>query len=213
MKPLRSLALAALALSLVAGLSARDASQVQPLLIGSQIPKINVRDDRGVEQYLPALLTGKRTVLVFYRGGWCPYCSVQLQALAASESKLREMGFQIIAISPDSPANLASVEKKGELAYELFSDADLKAAKAFGISFALDKETVAKYKEYGIDLAQASGGANARAELPVPAVFLVTPDNEISFAHVDPDYRFRLSERLLLAAAADNLEFHKTTAD
>lgn len=187
---------------------ARKSREVQPLLVGMQAPKVSVTDESGTIQYLPALLKGKKTVLVFYRGGWCPYCSKQLQALNDAESELLELGYQIIAISPDSPENLSSIEKDGELNYTLYSDSSLEVAAAFGIDYTLNKATLLKYKTFGINLAKSSGGLNKK-NLLVPSVFLITPDNYISFTHVDPDYRFRISSELLIAAAKDSLSFHK----
>lgn len=194
--------LLALALTTIVAVSlhARKAEEVTPLLIGSPTPKITLVDEKGVEQYLPALLKGKRSILVFYRGGWCPYCSTQMQELAQAESELLELGYQIIGISPDSPEMLGSVEKEGELPYTLLSDSSVEAAKAFGIDFQLAKTTLVKYEGYGIDLGAASGGKN-KDLLPVPSVFIVSPDNKIAFSYVNPDYRVRIPGDLLLAAA------------
>ena len=187
--------------------NARKASEVQPLLIGAKIPSVSVTSESGEAVELRSLTKGKHTALVFYRGGWCPYCNRHLQALGQAEAELLELGYQIIAISPDSAENLRSAEKDSDLNYSLFSDAGLEAASAFGIDFEIDKGTLLKYKTFGIDLEKSSGGAN-KNRLPVPAIFLITPSNEISFQHVDPDYRYRLSTRLLLAAAKDGKEFH-----
>ncbi len=189
-------------------INARNADEIQPLLIGSKAPKVSLIDESGVKRYLPALLKGKRTVLVFYRGGWCPYCNKHLQALGAAESKLLELGYQIIAISPDAPKSLGRIEEDGELNYSLYSDSSLEAASAFGIDFTMSKAALLKYKAYGISLEKSSGGLN-KNKLPVPSVFLITPNNEISFVHVDPEARFRLSTKLLLAAAEDALAFHE----
>lgn len=190
--------------------SARNSRQVQPLLVGMQAPKVSVTDETGTVQFLPALLKGKKTVLVFYRGGWCPYCNKHLQALGEAESELLELGYQIIAISPDSPEHLSSIEKDGDLNlnYTLYSDSSLEAAAAFGIDYTLNKATLLKYKTFGINLSKVSGGLNKK-NLVVPSVFLITPDNDISFTYVDPDHRFRISSELLLAAARDSLSFHK----
>jgi len=191
----------ALALLLFASsAAARDAEDVTPLLIGASVPKVSVSDEQSVDQFLPALTMGKRTILVFYRGGWCPYCSEHFQELAEAESEFVELGYQIIGLSPDSPEALASVAKGSKRNYKLYSDSHLEAAKAFGIDFTLGKATLAKYKDYGIDLERQSGGAN-KNKLPVPAVFIVGPDNKVAFAYVDPDYRNRVPGDLLLAAA------------
>ncbi|EDY84798.1 antioxidant, AhpC/TSA family [Verrucomicrobiia bacterium DG1235] len=179
---------------------ARTADEVSPLLIGQSVPKVDVSDESGTKQFLPSLLKGKHSVIVFYRGGWCPYCNTHLQELAEAESAFLELGYQIIAISPDSPEMLSSIEKDGELNYKLYSDSGLTATEAFGIDFNLSKATLLKYRGFGINLEKNSGGKN-KDRLPVPAVFIVTPNNKIAFSYVNPDYKARVPGNLLLAAA------------
>ncbi len=185
-------------------LQARDAEDIQPLLVGAATPEVEVASKTGRSVPLTSLTEGKRTVLVFYRGGWCPFCSTQMQGLAQTQDQLVELGYQIIGLSPDSPEKLSTVEKDGELTYALYSDASMSAAEAFGIDFTLDPETISKYKSFGIDLEKASGGLN-KNKLPVPSVFIIGPDNEISFSYSNPDYKKRLSAELMLAAAKDGL--------
>lgn len=197
MRLLLAITLAALA---AVSLQARKAEEVTPLLIGSSTPKVTLVDEKGVEQYLPSLLQGKHSIIVFYRGGWCPYCSTQMQELAQAESELLDLGYQIIGVSPDSPQMLASIEKDGELPYTLLSDSSIAAAEGFGINFELGKATLLKYKGFGIDLNKSSGGLN-KNQLPVPSVFIITPDNKIAFTYVNPDYRERVPGDLLVAAA------------
>jgi len=200
MKRARILSLALALFGLAGALQARDANEVSPLLVGSDVPKVTLADETGGEQFLPDLLKGKYSILVFYRGGWCPYCNTHLQELAEAEAKLVELGYQVIAISPDSPERLASAEKDGDLRYALYSDSGLEAATAFGIDFTLGTGTLLKYKAFGINLKKSSGGKN-KDRLPVPSVFIVTPDNKIAFTYVNPDYKQRVPGDLLLAAA------------
>jgi len=109
------------------------------------------------------------------------------------------MGFPIIAISPDRPKELEkSLEAKG-LGYSLYSDSKLTAARAFGITFQLSDEEVAKYAQYGIDIEGASG--EDHHQLPVPSVFLVDARGTIRWTHSDPDYRVRPDNLVLLEAA------------
>jgi peroxiredoxin len=115
------------------------------------------------------------------------------------DSQLRELGYRIIAISPDRPEKLLdSVEKHG-LTYTLLSDHSMKAARAFGIAFRVDDQTLEKYKEYGIDLEAASGETHHL--LPVPAVFVVGTDGLVKFSFANPDYKVRIDPAVLLAAA------------
>lgn len=139
------------------------------------------------------------TVLVFYRGGWCPYCNTQLSDLAQIEGELRRMGFQIVAVSMDKPAELRSTLEKSELGYTLLSDADAQLTRAFGLPFRVDQPTIEKYTTYGIDLEAASGYDHHI--LPVPAIYLIDTAGMIHFAHWNPDYKARLSGQKVLEAA------------
>ncbi|MCC5835880.1 MAG: AhpC/TSA family protein, partial [Opitutales bacterium] len=139
------------------------------------------------------------TVVVFYRGGWCPYCNTQLSGLAGVEERLSELGFQIVALSPDSPQQVAAALEESEFSYRLLSDASANAAKGFGVAFKVDEETYQRLQGFGIDLEAASG--ESHRILPVPAVFILNTEGEVVFRYYDADYRERLSEERLIEAA------------
>ena len=138
-------------------------------------------------------------MLVFYRGGWCPYCNIQLSQLRLSFPGLRAIGYKLIAISPDSPESLRATLGDMSLEYTLLSDSQLDLIGALGIGFRVDDPTLEKYKGYGIDLEAASG--EAHHVLPVPAVFVVDAKRIIQFHYVNPDYRIRVPGALILEAA------------
>jgi peroxiredoxin len=176
-----------------------DAAHVRPLLMGADVPDVELTTMDGKSVALRSLVEQKPAVLVFYRGGWCPYCTTHLADMAKIESKLSEMGYQILAVSPDKPQKLKETKGDSDFEYDLYSDADMEAAKAFGIAFKVDDATIEKYEEYGIDLTEASGEDHHM--LPVPAVFLVSQEGVVEFKYVNPDYRTRLNGDVLLAAA------------
>ncbi|MCH6254943.1 AhpC/TSA family protein [Puniceicoccaceae bacterium K14] len=187
---------------------AKTAWDINPILIGSELPAATIETVRGEEITLAKAINSKPTVLIFYRGGWCPYCNLHLQELAEAESDLIELGYQIIALSPDSPESLeVTLDEKG-LNYSLYSDANLSAADGFGITYSLNDKTLEKYIGYGINLEKASGGKN-KNRLPVSSVFIINENNEVCYSYVDPDYKFRISKDLLLAAAKNSSNFHK----
>jgi peroxiredoxin len=101
-----------------------NAEDICPLLIGESIPKATLQDSEGKQVELSKLLGNKPTVLVFYRGGWCPYCSVQLSGLVKIEKEILDLGYQMIAISPDDYRNLQTTESKESINYTLLSDPD-----------------------------------------------------------------------------------------
>jgi len=129
---------------------------------------------------------------------------VQLGQLQEIEPKLNDMGYQIIAVSPDRPELLAQNVKKHNFTYLLLSDSKNDAARAFGIAFQIDEKSLKIYKQYGIDIEAASGEHDLI--LPVPAVFVISTDGIIRFEYVNPNYEVRLDPEILMAAARSALK-------
>jgi peroxiredoxin len=181
---------------------AQSPDTVRPLLNGMTVPAISVLDQAGKTVDLTAVIKQKPTVLVFYRGGWCPYCNTQLAGLQQIEGEFAELGYQIIAISPEAPLAVSKSQqstKEVALSYTLLSDEKLNAAKAFGIAYYLDAKTTALYKgSYGINLTYDSTG---QAVLPAPAVYVLNKEAEVQFSYVHINYKTRLQPELLLLAA------------
>lgn len=177
---------------------AESSDQVRPLLIGQSAPKASLQAIDGKTVSFAQALAGKPAVVVFYRGGWCPYCSTQLSDLRKLVAPLRAKGIALIAISPDLPAELFKSVEKSELEYQLYSDAKVQAIEGFGIGFKLDAATLEKYVGYGIDLEKFSG--EPHHVLPVPAVFVLDAAGKIQFQYVNPDYSVRVSSAVILAA-------------
>ena len=169
-----------------------------PLKVGDKIPDVTLRTDEDHEVGLRKLVAAKPTVLIFYRGGWCPFCTRHLKDLAGIEADLNKAGAQLLAISMDQPAKLKATPGRDKLGYRLLSDSKADAVKAFGISFKVDDATVEKYKNYKIDLDAASGQNHHL--LPHPAVFVASTDGIIRFAHVNSDYKVRLEPAKILDA-------------
>ena len=170
-----------------------------PLKVGAPIPDVTLRtaDDTAVS--LRKLVSEKPTVLIFYRGGWCPYCNRHLHALAGIEQDLVAAGVQLIAISMDQPSQLKATPDREQLPYRLLSDSDATAVKAFGLAFTVDDATIEKYKTYKIDLEAASG--QSHHILPHPAVYIAGTNGVIRFAYFNPDYKIRLEPAKVLEAA------------
>ena len=169
------------------------------LKVGDAIPDVSLRTEENQSVRLRELVSEKPTVLIFYRGGWCPFCNRHLQSLAGIEDDLNKAGAQLLAVSMDTPAKLKATPDREKLHYRLFSDSDAVAATAFGIAFKVDDTLVKKYKDaYKIDLEAASG--NDHHILPYPAVFIVNTNGVIRFAHVNPDYKVRLAPAKILEA-------------
>ncbi|NBB79965.1 MAG: redoxin domain-containing protein [Verrucomicrobia bacterium] len=178
-----------------------DAREVNPIEVGASIPAVSLTRADGSKVTLHDLTDESPAILIFYRGGWCPYCNRHLAALREIESDLRELGYRIHAISPDRPEAVARTVAKseGEFNYTLYSDASAAVAKAFGLAFKVDAETYEKLMGYGIDLEAASGQEHHL--LPVPAVYIVDTAGRVRFRYFDPNYKERLSAEALLNAA------------
>lgn len=177
---------------------AESAQAVRPILVGSSVPAVELAEISGAPTTLAKLLDGKPTVLVFYRGGWCPYCNLQLSELRKLGPDLAKNGFQLLAISPDRAEELSKTLDKGDIDFTLVSDSRALALQAFGIAFRVDDATLEKYQGFGVDLEQVSG--ETHHALPVPSVFIVDAAGVIQFAYVNPDYRTRVPLRLVRAA-------------
>lgn len=174
--------------------------EVKPLSKGDALPELVLRTAAGKDYDLGKAVARKPAVLIFYRGGWCPYCTKHLMALQEAEPKIKAAGYQILAISPDRPEKLQATQDEQELGYTLLSDSDMKAAKAFGLAFVVDEKTRETYKGYGIDLVEASGRDHYM--LPVPAVYVVNQAGKITYAFAEEDYKVRLEPEKLLKVLA-----------
>ena len=170
---------------------AEKAEDISPLLIGETVPDVMLKSTAFKNQSLLSIINKKPTVILFYRGGWCPYCNAHLSDIRDAEREILKLGYQIIAISPDSPENLEKTDNKNELNYQLYSDADGKLTKAMGIAFKVEERRKNR-------LFDKSGGLND-GFLPVPSIFIIDTKGQILFEYINPNYKTRMTSKLLLA--------------
>lgn len=173
--------------------------EVQPVLINTTIPDVHLYTPDNKKIALREKVSTQPAVVIFYRGGWCPYCSRHMMELQQIEDELVDLGYQILAISADRPEALAATSSDKGISYTLLSDKMMEASKAFGLAYKVDPATVTRYREVGIDLNQNSGDGNYL--LPVPAAFIVDKQGTIKFSYVNPDYKQRINGEVLLASA------------
>jgi peroxiredoxin len=179
---------------------ADTAENVTPLLIGQTAPNSTLQTVDGDPVSLKALTMQKPTVLIFYRGGWCPYCNRQLAGLKDIEGQLDQLGYQILAISPETPAQLQEQKLQTKFSVKLLADPDLETISGFGIGFYVPETQRATYKsEWDIDL--TSDKSSGTAVLPAPAVFILDTSGKVLFSYVNPDIKTRISPELLYQAA------------
>ena len=165
---------------------------ISPLLIGETLPKASLQDTDGKSIELSSILQSKPSVLVFYRGGWCPYCNLQLSGLVKIEQEILDLGYQIVAISPDDYQNLKITEDKDSIKYSLYSDKDGKFIQEIGIAF----QTPTLMKGY---IASKGQKGKTSEVLPVPTVMIVDKGGKILFEYINPNYKERLSGDMLMA--------------
>jgi peroxiredoxin len=163
-------------------------------LVGEKIPIVNIPSAENVYFDLNKSVSTKPSILVFYRGGWCPFCSRQLSGLQKIYPELKKIGYQLIAISTDDPIHLKQSLTQENLNYVLLSDADLSVSKSFGLAYKAPES-------YSKLLPQTSGGKNSDLLLPVPSVFILDRKGVIQFEYINPDFRQRLDPDLLMAVA------------
>lgn len=175
------------------------------LPVGAKVPNAELVGKDGKPVKLETLIAEADgpVVLIFYRGGWCPYCNKHLAELGARKDELEATGATVLAISPESWEKLSvSAAKVGwdeiDTSYTLLSDPEQDAAREFNLLFEVDPRTKSKYKGFGIDLAKWN--ANKEWTLPVPAAYVIDRRGVIRFAHADEDYSKRVDVDELLEA-------------
>ena len=183
---------------------AESSEQVSPLMNGQQVPKaIEVTTSTGQKLSLGQVLNNKKTVLFFYRGGWCPFCNTQMGQLKKIENRLTKLGFQLIGISTDDIQNLQKSIGEHQLNYQLLADFNSVTSQAFGLAYFSSQKVTDRYlaKMNLKNPLQKNNAGDERLVLPVPAIYVIDSQGLVQFNYVNPNYKVRLHEALLLKAA------------
>jgi peroxiredoxin len=170
------------------------------LKAGDRAPDFRLPDARGGYVSLRDLLAKGPVVLSFYRGGWCPYCNLELRALQHALPEITRLGGQLVAISPQTPDESLSTAEKNEIAFPILSDVGSATARAFGIAYDVAEELRPIYARTGNALPDKNGDESWT--LPIPATYVIDRDGTIRLAFVDVDYSHRLEPADILAALA-----------
>jgi peroxiredoxin len=159
------------------------------LKAGDRAPAFTLRDPDGEAVSSADLLAKGPLVITFYRGVWCPYCNMELQALQETLPQIEALGASLVAISPQNPVNSRKSVRQNQLGFPILSDAHNEVALAFGLRFALPDYLVALYKKLGNDLPTVNGDPSWT--LPMPARYVIGQDGVILYSEVNPDYTHR----------------------
>jgi len=160
------------------------------LKVGDTMPVFSLKNAVGETVDSTELLEEGPLVITFYRGGWCPYCNLELVGYQEVLPEINDLGAQLVAISPEQPDDTLDLIGKHSLKYEILSDFNNELAKEVGLVFPLTEEMKSLYMEFGIDLEKTQGNDNY--ELPVPATYVVDESGRIILSYVNIDYTDRL---------------------
>jgi peroxiredoxin len=180
-----------------AELIASGAAQ-KALKAGDKAPAFTLNDSDGKEVSSADLLRQGPLVVTFYRGVWCPYCNLELQALQAALPEIRDAGARVVAISPQVSANSRKSVRQNKLEFPILSDAHNDVAATFGLRFELQNYLVELYKSLKNDLPAFNGDPSWT--LPMPARYVIAQDGTIVYAEVNPDYTRRPDPSEMLPA-------------
>ncbi len=166
------------------------------LIVGDKAPWFEGTDQTGSKINLQELLQKGDVVLVFYRGQWCPHCNKELSHLSDSIALITAKGATVICITPETEDNIKKTIEKTKASFSILKDKGLSIMNNYKVSFAVDENTIAKYKKYGIDFEKANGtnGAN----LPIPATYVIGKNGTIKYAFFNPDYTKRATVQNIL---------------
>lgn len=168
---------------------------------GDTFPAVSLGDQRGQAFDFGAAYGSGPLVVTFYRGGWCPYCNLELRAYQNILHEIEDLGARFIAVSPEEPDNSLSTSEKNDLTFKVLSDPNGALSGPLGIRYAISEPVKAYFQERGIDIPDHNGTGGW--SLVIPATYVVARGGRIALAHVDPDYRKRLDPRAVLAILAE----------
>ena len=171
-----------------AELIASSASQ-RALKAGDKVPSFVLRDANDKSVSASDLLSQGPLIVSFYRGVWCPYCNMELQALQEALPAFRDVGAELVAISPQNAVNSRKSLRANGLDFPILSDPGNATAAAFGLRFALPDYLIELYKGLKNDLPAFNGDTSWT--LPMPGRFVIGQDGIIRYAEVNPDYTRR----------------------
>ena len=166
------------------------------LKTGDQVPDFTLPNHLGEPRRLYELLEKSVVVVNFYRGGWCPYCNLELNALQQALPEIDAAGAKLIAISPELPDKALDTQARHALAFDVLSDVGNRVSESFGLIFELPEVLRPIYLNLGIDIPAFNGDESFI--LPVPASYVIDSDGTIRYHFINADYTQRLEPDDLL---------------
>lgn len=164
---------------------------------GTTAPKFSVKDALGKTVTSDSLLGKDRVLLMFYRGGWCPFCNFQMHEMATAAAEFKKRNVTVVAVSVDQPAGAAAFQQAHTAPFLVLSDPDLAAHKAFHVIHHVDDGEYAQLQKFGIQLEKASG--KTHHDIAVPSIFILDAKGTVVWGHANPDYQTRPTVAQLLS--------------
>jgi peroxiredoxin len=166
---------------------------------GDRLDPFTLNDATGTAVSLSELLETGPAVIVFYRGGWCPYCNLALRTYQQELlPRLGAFGARLAAISPQTPDGSLSTAQKAALSFTVLSDPGSRVAQRLGITFQQADDVLDAQRKLGLDLSKANAEGSTR--LPRPTVLIIDQDRTVRFADIQPDYTARTEVTDILTA-------------
>jgi peroxiredoxin len=167
--------------------------------LGETVPDLELLDAHGAATTLYEATAGRTSVVILYRGAWCPYCNI---ALATYQAKLlpelTDRGVNLVAISPQRPDGSLSMQEKNDLAFTVLSDPGNKLARHFGVLTQPSEDARSAQLKLGLDLTEVN--ADGTTELPMPTTAIVDANHRLRWIDVHPDYSARTEPKQILDA-------------
>ena len=168
------------------------------LQVGQKVANFSLANHRGDTVALTDLLAKGPVIVSFYRGGWCPYCNLELKALNDYLPQFTAHNAQLVAVSAQLPDESLSTAQKNELEFDVLSDVSNIVANQFGLLFTLDERIQTLYTGFGIDFESYYGDKSFK--LPLPATYVINQDGIITYAFISEDYTLRAEPEAVLNA-------------
>lgn len=169
----------------------------QALTAGDSMPDFELPNQHGELRRLSHYLAESPVVLNVYRGGWCPYCNMEMKALHDALPEIEARGTRLIGLTPETPDQALDTAKNNDMSIDILSDVGNRVSRQLGLVFQLPAALRPIYEKFGIDLPAHNGDHSF--ELPVPATYIIGRNGVIVYAYIDADYTSRMEPSEIIA--------------
>jgi peroxiredoxin len=160
------------------------------LKTGDMMPDFELNNQHNELRRLSDYLANSPVVLNIYRGGWCPYCNMEMKALQGVQKEIESYGAMLVGMAPETPDRALSTAERAGIAIDILSDSGNRVAEQMGLVFELPQALRPIYEKFGIDIPAFNGDDSFK--LPVPATYIIGQDGVIVYDFVNADYTQRL---------------------